>query len=173
VSVSAGPNITDAGASVSVTGHLIPQVDIGLSAFGGIASSTVFLNLDASIGLNVSANEDGCGGNDTAAAQACVDADTELAVNIGAQAAFFDLFSASTGKTLFDKSFPLLQKCVGLSNATSLFPRLPVLRRNLALRAGNGTDSSNSSRPSAKSQGLGCPLAIQLSQLVSEIIPAS
>jgi hypothetical protein len=185
---------------VSVTGHLIPQVDIGLSAFGGIASSTVFLNLDASIGLNVSANEDSSGGsNDTTAnaggVQACVNADTELAVNIGAQAAFFDLFSASTGKTLFDKSFPLLQvrihffrihaqqpvaktpsmgcqKCVGLANATSLLP-LPVLRRNHALRAGDDTSTSNSSKPSAKSQGLGCPLAIQLSQLVSEIIPVS
>lgn len=43
VSVSAGPIITEAGASVSVTGHLIPQVDIDLSAFGGIAFSIIFL----------------------------------------------------------------------------------------------------------------------------------
>ena len=113
MSVSAGPNITDASASASVTGHLIPQVNIGLSAFGGIVSSTVFLNLDASMGLNVSANVDGRAGNNVTApagcAQACVDANTELAVNIGAQASFFDLFNASTGTTLFDKSFPLLQ----------------------------------------------------------------
>ena len=123
VSVSAGPNITDASASVSVTGHLIPQVDIGLSAFGGIASSTVFLNLDASIGLNVSANEDSWDGNDTGGVQACVDADTELAVNIGAQAAFFDLFSASTGKTIFDKTFPILQVRICLFRHPTRKPR--------------------------------------------------
>jgi hypothetical protein len=86
---------------VSVTGHIIPQVDIGLSAFEGIVSSTVFLNLDASMDVSVSAN--------SGKAQACVDASTELAVNIGAQASFFDLFDASTGKTLFEKNFPLFQ----------------------------------------------------------------
>ncbi|KAF8266395.1 hypothetical protein EI94DRAFT_1803173 [Lactarius quietus] len=180
VSVSAGPNITDAGASVGVTGHLIPQIDIGLSAFGGIASSTVFLNLDASMGLNVSASADECDGNNAATPagpQACVDANTELAVNIGAQASFFDLFDASTGTTIFDKSFPLLQKCFGLSNTTSVFPTPPVLRRNNALRAsidGDDTDTSNSSTTSTKSQGLECPLALatQLSRLVSTIIPA-
>jgi hypothetical protein len=32
-----------------------------------------------------------------------------LAISIGAQASFFDLFDVSTGKTLFEKSFPLLQ----------------------------------------------------------------
>ena len=36
-----GPDITESGASVSVTGHLIPQVDIDAFAFGSIASSTV------------------------------------------------------------------------------------------------------------------------------------
>jgi hypothetical protein len=39
--------------SVRITGCLIPQVDIGLSSFGGIASSTV---LDASMDLSVSAS---------------------------------------------------------------------------------------------------------------------
>ncbi|KAI9437319.1 hypothetical protein H4582DRAFT_339196 [Lactarius indigo] len=110
VTVSAGPDITDAGASVSVTGHLIPQIDIGLSALGGLASTTVFLNLDASASLKVSAGADGSRAVPARGAQACVNADTELAVNVGAQASFFDLFNASTGTTLFDKSFPLLQQ---------------------------------------------------------------
>ena len=114
VSVSAGNNVTDVGGSVNVTGHLIPQVDIRLSALGGIVSTSVFLNLDASAGLNLSANADVVDGGNNAAApagdlQVCVDANAGLAVNIGAQAAFFDLFNASTGATLFDKSFPLLQ----------------------------------------------------------------
>ncbi|KAH8985711.1 hypothetical protein EDB92DRAFT_2027166 [Lactarius akahatsu] len=182
VSISAGPDITDAGASVSVTGHLIPQIDIGLSALGGIASTTVFLNLDASASLTVSADADGSRGDKTAApaggAQACVDANTELAVNVGAQASFFDLFNASTGTTLFDKSFPLLQqKCVGVSNSISVPSKQPVARRSHALRApldGYDTDKSNSSITS-RDLDLGCPLtlATQVSQLVKAIIPAT
>ena len=114
MTVSAGPDIADAGASVNVTGHLVPQIDIGLSALGGIVSTTIFLNLDASAGLGLSANADvHHGGNHAAAvaggAQACVDANAGLAVNIGAQASFFDLFDASTGAELFNKNFPLLQ----------------------------------------------------------------
>jgi hypothetical protein len=30
-------------------------------------------------------------------------------MNIGAEASFFDLFGASTGETLLEKNFPLLQ----------------------------------------------------------------
>jgi len=100
-----------------------------------------------------------------------VGASTELAVNIGAEASFFDLFDASTGKTLFKKDFPLLQKCVG-SNVVSRM--LPVSRQDHALRAGDDTDTFNSSRPYARSQSLVCPLLLvtQLSQIVNAVIPA-
>ena len=124
VTVSASPNITDASASVSVTGHLIPQVDIGLSAFGKIVSSTVFLNLDASTDLSVTANNGD--------AQACVDASTELAVNIGAEDTFFGLFDASTSKTLFKKDFPLLQVRNARNHAASSC--IPWLTRFMAAR---------------------------------------
>jgi hypothetical protein len=91
-------------ASVSVTGRPIPQVDIGLSAFEGIASSTIFLTLDTSMDLSVSAKSAISGG-----AQACVDASTELAMNIGAEAPLLDLSDASsTGETL-QENLPLLQ----------------------------------------------------------------
>ncbi|KAH8983480.1 hypothetical protein EDB92DRAFT_1575878 [Lactarius akahatsu] len=182
VTISAAPNITDVGASVSVTGHLTPQIDIGLSALGGIASATVFLNLDASTSLKVSAAADGSRGDKTAApaggAQACVDANADLAVNLGAQASFFDLFDASTGTKLFDKSFPLLQqKCVAVSNSTSVFPKQPAARRGHARRApldGDDTDKSNWSITS-RDLDLGCPLTLasQVSQLVKAIIPAT
>jgi hypothetical protein len=104
VAVSAGHIITEAGASVSVTGHLVPQFDIGLSAFGDIASSAVFLNLNASIDLSLFTN-----GDPTGYAQTYVDSSSELSVNIGAEASFFDLSGTSTGETLFEKSFSWLQ----------------------------------------------------------------
>ena len=66
-------------------------------------TANVFLNLDASIDLSVAANNGD--------AQACVDASSELAVNIGAEDSFFDIFGASTSKTLFKKDFPLLKVC--------------------------------------------------------------
>lgn len=114
VAVSAGHIITEAGASVSVTGHLVPQFDIGLSAFGDIASSAVFLNLNASIDLSLFTN-----GDPTGYAQTYVDSSSELSVNIGAEASFFDLSGTSTGETLFEKSFSWLQICVGAPGPSS------------------------------------------------------
>jgi hypothetical protein len=47
VVVSTGHIFMEAGTSMSVTGHLILQFDIGLSAFGDIVSSAVFLKVNA------------------------------------------------------------------------------------------------------------------------------
>jgi hypothetical protein len=38
---------------LEATGHLILQVDVGLSVLGGAASTTVFLNLDASVDFTI------------------------------------------------------------------------------------------------------------------------
>ncbi|KAJ3872837.1 hypothetical protein F5051DRAFT_381795 [Lentinula edodes] len=48
----------------------------------------------------------------------CVEIDTGLAVNAGADAKFFDLFDASTQVPLFSKEFVLFKKCFGNGNAT-------------------------------------------------------
>src|SRR5260370_38450108 len=47
VTITPGP-LSDVGATFEATAHLVPQIDVGLSALHGIVSSTVFLNLDAS-----------------------------------------------------------------------------------------------------------------------------
>ncbi|KAJ3968915.1 hypothetical protein EV361DRAFT_383525 [Lentinula raphanica] len=49
----------------------------------------------------------------------CVEIDTGLAVNAGADGKFFDLFDASTQVPLFSKEFVLFKKCFGDGNATS------------------------------------------------------
>lgn len=99
VTISTSP---DVGATFEATGHLIPQIDIGLDALDGIASTDVFLNLDASTDFTVSTTS-------IASAQPCVSASTDLNVGVGAQGSFFDLFNASVGTSLINKKFPLFQ----------------------------------------------------------------
>jgi hypothetical protein len=99
VTFSANP---DVGATLGASAHLIPQVSLELNALDGAASTSVFLNLDASLGLQ---------GNVSSAAnpQPCLSGNAEINVAVGAQGSFFGLFDASTGKSLFDKNFPLFQ----------------------------------------------------------------
>lgn len=97
----------DVGLTFKATGHLIPEFDIGLSAFGGVASSTVFVKLDASTAFTIATST-------ADITQACASASTTLDVGVGAQASFFNLFDASVVETLFNQNFPLLQhKCFG------------------------------------------------------------
>jgi hypothetical protein len=92
----------DVGATFTVTGHLIPQLEVGLSALGGAASTSVFVNLDASADFGVATST-------ASDAQACASANTTLDVGIGAQGSFFNVFDASVRKSLFKANFPLLQ----------------------------------------------------------------
>ena len=101
VEVTASTN-PDVGLTFEATGHLIPQFDIGLTAFSGVASSTIFVNLDASTDFTISTSTEDI-------TEACANASTTLNVGVGAQASFFSLFDASVGKTLFNRNFPLLQ----------------------------------------------------------------
>ncbi|KAN0123083.1 hypothetical protein V8E52_003036 [Russula decolorans] len=108
VTFSANP---DVGATLGASAHLIPQVSLELNALDGAASTSVFLDLDASLGLqgNVSSVTN---------PQPCLSGNAEINVGVGAQGSFFGLFDASTGKSLFDKNFPLFQQCFG-GNANS------------------------------------------------------
>ena len=92
----------DVGATLGASAHLIPQVSLGISALGGVASASVFLDLDASLGLQ---------GNISSVAnpQPCLAGNADINVGVGVQGSFFGLFDASTGKSLFEKNFPLFQ----------------------------------------------------------------
>jgi len=94
--------IPDTGASFEAMAHLIPQFEIALVALGGIVSTSVFLNVDASADFAV-----------ITSVESCVSASTALNVEVGAQGSFFNLFDASVSESLFNHSFPLLQQCLG------------------------------------------------------------
>ncbi|KAN0133891.1 hypothetical protein V8E53_008323 [Lactarius tabidus] len=123
-----------------------PAIGNRPSVFGGIASSTIFLNFDASVDLSLFSNSTSAG-----YPQSYVDASTELAVNIGAEASFFGLPDTSTGETLFENKTLLLQKCIWVSGPTAVSLMLHELHRNYrALCDGDDTDASNSGQPYAR-----------------------
>lgn len=102
----------DTSAKGTVEAHLIPVIDLGLSALGGLAKATVFLDLDASASLTLTLDAhsktvvDGNGNSNTAGSvSGCVDIAGGLDVNAGADASFFGLFDKSTQVTLFSKDF--------------------------------------------------------------------
>ncbi|KAI0043323.1 hypothetical protein FA95DRAFT_1609482 [Auriscalpium vulgare] len=112
--LSANPS---AEALASVEAHLIPTVDIGITAFG--TSASIFLNLDASAKatLNATASASASGstdasGNATASVQGCLDVGATFSINAGAQGSFFGLFDDSTKDALFNKDFDLYSKCL-------------------------------------------------------------
>jgi len=122
--------IPGTGASFEATGHLIPQFDIALVVLGGIVSTSVFLNLDASVDFAV-----------ITSVESCVTASTALNIEVGAQSSFFDLFDASVGVSLFNRSFPLLQQCLGAPNPS----------RNMStVTLTNGTQSQAGPSPRAE-----------------------
>jgi hypothetical protein len=99
VTFSADP---DVGATLGASAHLIPQVSLGVKALGGIASTSIFVDLDASLGLQGTISS-------AANPQPCLAGNADINVGVGAQGSFFGLFDASTGKSLFEKNFPLFQ----------------------------------------------------------------
>lgn len=76
------------------------QLSLGIDALDGVASATIFLDLDASATLQLQGNVQGT-------AEGCVDLSTGLAVNAGAQGNFFDLFDDSTQVALFNRDFDI------------------------------------------------------------------
>lgn len=115
--LSATPSLSAKGV---VSAHVIPVLDIGVSALGGIADATIFLNLDASatMTLTLDASAEGSvtaqpgtelatGGS--ASINGCVDMNAGFSVNAGADATFFGLFDTGKSVTLFEKDFDLFE----------------------------------------------------------------
>ena len=92
----------DAGATLGLTAHLIPQVNLGLNALDNTTSASLYLYFDASFGLqgNISSGKK---------PQPCLTGNSEINVEVGTQDSFFDIFSNSTGQSLFEKNFTLFQ----------------------------------------------------------------
>lgn len=73
--VSTGPNITQVGASVGIIVHLMPEVDLGISAFADMVDGKIYMKLDTTAGVVLSATNGD--------PQVCLDFDTGLALDFG------------------------------------------------------------------------------------------
>ncbi|KAF9069976.1 hypothetical protein BDP27DRAFT_1420414 [Rhodocollybia butyracea] len=81
----------------------------------------------------------------------CIEIDTGIAANVGAEGSFFKLFDASTQVPLFNKEFVLFQKCFGGANATSTRRSLPPVFKSRAAAAAEAPLASNSTASFAAS----------------------
>ncbi len=137
----------DVGATLDASAHLIPQISIGISALGGKASTSIFLDLDASLDFNASVAS-------AANPQPCVAGSADINVGVGAQGSFLGLFDASVGKSIFEKDFPLFQVRASQPTVYNYLFRnyflIPSTRRQKRF-AGNTNSTSSSSPASSQS----------------------
>ncbi|KAJ7150538.1 hypothetical protein C8R43DRAFT_887267 [Mycena crocata] len=121
---------TKAAATGTVEGHIVPAINLGISALG-VVDATVFLNLDASATMTLKVDAQAVYSDDAptsasldapaAASEVAVSTDSSasfggsfvisagLDVNAGATGSFFGLFDKSTKVSLFKKNFELLR----------------------------------------------------------------
>lgn len=123
---------TNVTGSVSLTGHLIPELVIGIDAFKGPAhvQAEFALSLDASATVTVNGTAGITSSTNSSAVAtppgACVDVGTALAVSAGVNTSLFGIFDADANVDLFNGSF-------GLYNVRSTFSTLTLVLRPLFL----------------------------------------
>ena len=131
---------SDVGATLGASAHLIPQVSLGLKALG--ASASVSLDLDASLGLQGSIAS-------VANPQPCLTGNADINVGVGAEGSFFGLFDASTGKSLFEKNFPLFQVRAHWLTKYIFFRVFIILSTRRQKCFAGKSNSTNSTSPSS------------------------
>lgn len=105
-----------------ITAHLIPRLDVGVSALGGIASATIFLDLDSSASVTLTMNAAasaaltaapgaGVTTSTSTSVDGCIGSGVAINVNAGVQGSFFSLFDQSTKVNLFTKDFEISKVC--------------------------------------------------------------
>ncbi|KAK0472756.1 hypothetical protein IW261DRAFT_1343360 [Armillaria novae-zelandiae] len=145
-----------ANATGTIEAHLIPRLNLGVSALGDTLKANVFVELDAHAALFQSFIVAGGANSSTDASSSlggCFSVNAGLDVNVGAEGSFFDIFDQNVSETLFSKDFELFQKCFGsTANKTT---RRSVWRRQEQLAQRSVLD-------------LFCP-AIDLTQAVSVV----
>ncbi|KAG7095281.1 hypothetical protein E1B28_006053 [Marasmius oreades] len=111
-----------------VEGHLIPTLQLGITALGGTAKANVFLDLDANAAATLSLDAVAAASTDgtqSTSVNGCIDVASGFDVNAGADASFFDLFDSNTKVNLFTKKFQLFKKCLpGSETKASLTRRV-------------------------------------------------
>ncbi|KAF4596137.1 hypothetical protein EYR38_007511 [Pleurotus pulmonarius] len=148
---------------VDLEAHLIPQLDIGVTALGGTAKATIFLNLDASAEVAMKLNGNAKATVTTAkpkraeinklaarqtvsaasaSIEGCVDINAGLSVDAGVDANFFGLFDPTTKLNIFSKRFELFSKCFGAATKRE-FSEVPEYLYKRALTCTRTSDPAS------------------------------
>ncbi|KAJ7595412.1 hypothetical protein C8J56DRAFT_775131 [Mycena floridula] len=104
--IAATPSLAVRGV---VEAHLLPTLNMGLSAFDGIAQANVFLELDASASLTLTLDASTTPNITSQNINGCAEINCALEVNAGADASLFDLFSKDTSINLARIGFELVK----------------------------------------------------------------
>ncbi|KAJ7171262.1 hypothetical protein C8R46DRAFT_183561 [Mycena filopes] len=162
-------SVTPAVASnAAITAHVIPSLNFGVTAVGGIATSTISVDFDTSSTLTMNLDADGSvSGGSTGVTnktfsglEGCVDIGAGLAINAGADAKLFQL-ELNPNVNLFTKNFDFFKKCFGTQASNSSAPRSRREVQSVSLAESDGVENtSNTVRPllkRANNNTLACP----------------
>ncbi|TFY68021.1 hypothetical protein EVG20_g3724 [Dentipellis fragilis] len=168
--LSADPNFS---GNAHLVVHIIPEVAIEIIALEGVATSSIYLDLDASTTLDLqgaasaSGSTGSTGKSGSGEAQACIDLSANLDVYMGAKAKFFSLFDENTKVTLYNKDFDLYKVCV-----SSSWERKRLL--TIAQKCfGAATPSSSHAVASSTTSSLGQLVPIATTSSLGQLIPIS
>ncbi|KAJ6551968.1 hypothetical protein B0H19DRAFT_1159503 [Mycena capillaripes] len=124
-------------SDATITAHIIPSLDFGVDAIGGLAtaalfvefdtSSTITTSLDAAASVSGNASTSGVAvTNKSSSLNGCVDIGAGLSINAGADldnqvGELFQALNFDPNVNLFTKNFDFFKKCFGTqaSNSTS------------------------------------------------------
>nr|GAT46929.1 predicted protein [Mycena chlorophos] len=140
-------------ANGSITGHLIPQLSVGLNAFSGIATAEVYLNLDASATLDLdltasaSASASTSGNAASGTVDGCLGVDAGIAVNLGAEGDLFGFISGSAEYPIYSGEWEVYETCFDQSSGTSR------RRRGSSVMTKGASSSSNLTCPATSETG--------------------
>ncbi|KAJ7929628.1 hypothetical protein B0H13DRAFT_2539771 [Mycena leptocephala] len=173
LTLSASPDVKATG---TIAVHLIPSLNVGISALGNKAKADVVLALDTSASLKLSleasadlqktisnpaASKKNRRTTSSAAASpksvsgravktsfgGCFEVDAGIDLTAGANADFFGLFNKNKTFSLFSKNFVIFKKCFGAAPKRSLFALSQLDRQSLVRRAGLSCPAANVKSP--------------------------
>ncbi|KAJ7770745.1 hypothetical protein B0H16DRAFT_219894 [Mycena metata] len=129
----------DVASNSKITAHVIPSLNFGVTAVGGIAKSTISVDFDTSSTLQTSLDASGSvSGSGVAVTnktfsglEGCVDIGAGLSINAGADSNLFGL-ALSPNVNLFTKNFDFFKKCFGSQASNSTGARRDLRPTSLA-----------------------------------------
>ncbi|KAJ6587458.1 hypothetical protein DFH09DRAFT_1141142 [Mycena vulgaris] len=154
LTLSASPDVKATG---TVNAHLIPSLNLGISALGNVVKAQVFLALDTYAALKLSLEASAAAqkvisqskttSTATGTFGGCFEVDAGVNVNVGADGSFFGIFDKNTKATLFAKNFVILKKCFGTAPKRTLALLSRLDRSALVERVGLTCPASNVKKP--------------------------